>query len=504
MTVRNEWRALNGVVLAAAAIMSMTAASAPSEVTVPDPERGTEQRSVPGQPARGPSPTALGVVLGSGGTAEQYLPVASGDQGIPATVRAAYERAAALTAVSDPGCGLTWEVLAGIGRIESGHAGGGRVDDDGRTRGRIMGVRLDGSVPGTATIPDRDGGALDGDTEFDRAVGPMQFLPGTWAGHGADGNGDGIRDPHNVYDAALAAAGYLCAGGGNLADPSDLLAALFRYNPSVRYGLTVQAWAQAYRSGGAPVIPALEGPVPEPLPAPATSPVAVLAAPAVPPAGTDRLAGPAPRQDPAPGSGAPGEAPAGPGVEGPADPAGSGPAAAGPTRQGTAEGSADGTAADTTGDTTGDTAGDTAAVPPSPAPGPACDPSVLRASQAVVLPDSGGLLLRFPTDELPAGCTITSATLRLDPGAAAAERTVQVERVADEWSDRTTRTPSTVGAPVTAGAGPGERAWSVAALLAALVEGPDHGLLLSAAGDGDPVSLIEDGDARLEIVLGPG
>lgn len=46
----------------------------------------------------------------------------------------------------------------------------------------------------------------------------MQFIPSTWSnggpdgtGWGADGNGDGKKDPHNVFDAALAAGGYLCA-----------------------------------------------------------------------------------------------------------------------------------------------------------------------------------------------------------------------------------------------------------------------------------------------------
>lgn len=37
----------------------------------------------------------------------------------------------------------------------------------------------------------------------------------------------------------------------------------------------------------------------------------------------------------------------------------------------------------------------------------------------------------------------------------------------------------------------------------ALVEGSDRGLLLATAGDGDPASLLEDRNARLEIVLGP-
>lgn len=299
----------------------------------------------------------------------------------------------------------------------------------------------------------------------------------------------------------MAAARYLCAGGGNLAHPSDLLAALFRYDPSVRYGLAVQA----YRTGGAPVIPAQDGAVPEPPPAPVPPPAAVLAAPEgsgppeVAPATPDGLAEPAPRQDPVPGTGPPLDGPAGPGPDAPADPATSEPPASDPPEQGTAEGSAD----DTTAVSPTPTPTPAPTRTPTPTPGPDCDSLVLSASHAVVLPDSGGLLLRFPTDDLPDGCTITSATLRLDPGAAAAERTVQVERVADEWSDQTTRTPTTVGGTVTADAATGERVWSVDALLAVLVDGPDRGLLLSTAGDGDPVSLIEDGSARLEIVLGP-
>ena len=43
------------------------------------------------------------------------------------------------------------------------------------------------------------------------AEGPMQFLPGTWAGYGADGDGDGRADPFDPADAVPAAARYLCA-----------------------------------------------------------------------------------------------------------------------------------------------------------------------------------------------------------------------------------------------------------------------------------------------------
>jgi membrane-bound lytic murein transglycosylase B len=493
--VRNERRALIGVAAAAAAIVTMASAPAHRDVTVHDLQRGSEQLSaiavprVPRQPAREPSAAAQVVVEAEPLSADplaQILPVITGEQGIPATVRAAYGRAAEITAASDPRCGLTWEVLAGVGRVESGHASGGRVDDAGATRGRIVGIRLDGSVSGTATISDSDGGALDGDTEFDRAVGPMQFLPGTWAGYAADGNEDGVRDPHNVFDAALAAARLLCGGGGNLADPPGLLAALFRYNPSVAYGLTVQAWVQAYRTGGAPVIPAQDGAVPEPPPAPVEPPAAVLAAPleAAPP----EIAPTTTDEVPVPDDGTSREMSGASGTEGSAE-------------QGTSEQPVP-DASEQDG-TTGDPGDDTAVESPDTTPGPVCDLLVLGASIAVVLPDTGGLLLRFPTDEIPDDCTITSATLRLDPGAAAADRIVQVQRVADEWSEQATQSPATAGNPVSADPGTGERAWSVDALVLALVEGPDRGLLLTTAGDGDPASLIEDGNARLEIVLGP-
>jgi len=51
---------------------------------------------------------------------------------------------------------------------------------------------MDGSLAATAVVVDSDGGALDGDARYDRATGPMQFLPGTWRSIGADGNGDGV------------------------------------------------------------------------------------------------------------------------------------------------------------------------------------------------------------------------------------------------------------------------------------------------------------------------
>jgi membrane-bound lytic murein transglycosylase B len=176
----------------------------------------------------------------------QPIPGIPGDaSGIPGTVLAAYQKAANDLALTMPGCHITWPLLAGIGKVESAHASGGKVEPNGNTRGKILGPVLDGG-PGMAAISDTDQGVYDGNTSWDRAVGPMQFIPGTWKSFAADGNGDGIKDPHNVFDAARAAGDYLCAGGANLADPEGLVQAVLRYNHSMDYVSTVLRWMQTY------------------------------------------------------------------------------------------------------------------------------------------------------------------------------------------------------------------------------------------------------------------
>ncbi|MFI2432970.1 lytic transglycosylase domain-containing protein [Streptomyces sp. NPDC018693] len=179
--------------------------------------------------------------LGLEGTA----PVARG--ALPETVFAAYRRAEEELARTAPGCGLRWQLLAAIGQVESGQARGGRVTADGTAVPSILGPRLTGGP--YAVIRDTDGGAYDGDTEYDRAVGPMQFIPSTWARWGTDGNGDGRTDPDNIFDAALAAGRYLCAGGRNLADPADLDRAILGYNQSSAYLRTVRAWYTYFLEG---------------------------------------------------------------------------------------------------------------------------------------------------------------------------------------------------------------------------------------------------------------
>src|SRR6185437_3087260 len=98
---------------------------------------------------------------------------------------------------------------------------------------------------------------------YARAMGPMQFLPGTWSRYASDGDGDGKADVQNVFDASLAAARYLCSGGLNLRDPSQVMAAILRYNNSISYARNVLGWAAAYATGVVPVdLPQVTGPAP--------------------------------------------------------------------------------------------------------------------------------------------------------------------------------------------------------------------------------------------------
>ncbi|MFJ6072598.1 lytic murein transglycosylase [Streptomyces sp. NPDC093065] len=180
--------------------------------------------------------------------------------GIPATVLRAYRAAETAVGRTDPGCRLPWELLAAIGKVESGQARGGAVDRNGTTLSRITGPPLNGR--GFALIRDTDGGAHDGDTVYDRAVGPMQFLPSTWARWGADGNADGRADPNNVFDAALAAGHYLCAGDRDLGRGADLDRAILSYNNSRTYLETVRYWLEFYRRG-VHTVPDGEGVVPK-------------------------------------------------------------------------------------------------------------------------------------------------------------------------------------------------------------------------------------------------
>lgn len=169
---------------------------------------------------------------------------------LPSIVYQAYLNAEASLAEVQPVCRLRWAILAGIGQVESGHARGGALSADGTTTSPIFGPTLNGE--GFAAIRDTDGGSLDGDPRWDRAVGPMQFIPASWAVWGTDGNGDGMTNPHNIYDATLTAGRYLCADDRDLSNPRQLREAILSYNSSSAYADIVLDWIARYSAPQAP------------------------------------------------------------------------------------------------------------------------------------------------------------------------------------------------------------------------------------------------------------
>jgi hypothetical protein len=172
----------------------------------------------------------------------------------------AYRNAERMMAAAYPACGVSWNLLAGIGRIESMHANGGATDARGTAVRPIYGPTLDGTLPGNEVIVQSRSADR---VNYARAMGPMQFLPGTWSRYASDGDGDGKADVQNLYDSTLAAARYLCSGGLNLRDPNQVMAAILRYNNSVAYARNVLGWAAAYATGVVPVdLPPITGPVP--------------------------------------------------------------------------------------------------------------------------------------------------------------------------------------------------------------------------------------------------
>ncbi|MGO3327493.1 lytic murein transglycosylase [Gordonia sp. (in: high G+C Gram-positive bacteria)] len=170
--------------------------------------------------------------------------VTSGE--VPEVNFAAYHAAEDTMSKTDRRCRIDWKLIAGIGRVESHHANLGDTDKHGRLKNPIYGPTLNGSLGGNRVVNDTDGGRLDGDATYDRAVGPMQFLPETWEHYAADGNHDGKSDPQNIFDAALTTAHYLCDDGLDLSKAGDRTAAVLRYNNSMEYVNDVLGFARSY------------------------------------------------------------------------------------------------------------------------------------------------------------------------------------------------------------------------------------------------------------------
>jgi membrane-bound lytic murein transglycosylase B len=117
-----------------------------------------------------------------------------------------YVRAAATCA------GMRPALLAAVGQVESGHG---------------------------ANVGPSSAGAL----------GPMQFMPATFAAYGVDGNEDGTLDVLDPADAVFSAANYLCANGGGQGREAES-SALFRYNHADWYVAMVQRVADELDARG--------------------------------------------------------------------------------------------------------------------------------------------------------------------------------------------------------------------------------------------------------------
>lgn len=213
----------------------------------------TDGFEAPASVTRAASPTdgSLRPGASNGGTVQVGAdPTAEGVDGIPTAALLAYQRVEAVLAQADPTCHLTWELVAAIGRVESDHGryGDSTLTEDGRSEPGIYGIALNGR-DGVALISDSDRGVLDQDQVFDRAVGPMQFIPTTWGLVGVDGDGDEVRDPQDIDDAALAAGVYLCAGDLDLSTAEGLRVAIHGYNHSDSYVTVVLAIMRAYAAG---------------------------------------------------------------------------------------------------------------------------------------------------------------------------------------------------------------------------------------------------------------
>lgn len=252
-----------GALLVPAAIraprpVAVDASAAPSGVAPPGVPSGLPTSPLP----TGPLPT---LPLPTGGLPGNGLPTGSAiggrpsdalagwaqqvgaKVGVPAVTMQAYGYAELVLTQTNRSCALSWTTLAAIGQVESGHgsANGARLGQDGKAIPKIIGLPLDGNG-GRMRIIDTDRGALDGDATLDRAIGPMQFIPTTWQEIGADADNDGIKDPHDLDDAALAAGNYLCKGGRNLSIAGDWWNAILSYNDVRRYAQDVYETANRY------------------------------------------------------------------------------------------------------------------------------------------------------------------------------------------------------------------------------------------------------------------
>jgi len=237
-------------------VPSLSGESRSGAVVSPEPTLGPGETAAP-EPGGAPPPQVTGTPTAPPQARTGSRP-ADGLQGwaqsmtakvgdIPLIALEAYGYAELYVQQTQPNCHLTWTTLAGIGKVESNHgqSGGATLGNDGRPSKPILGDPLDGQG-GRKVIPDTDKGALDGDKIYDRAVGPMQFLPSTWQTWQIDADRDGRADINDIDDAALAAGNYLCANQRDLSTAGGWWQAVASYNAPITYGQRVFEAADLY------------------------------------------------------------------------------------------------------------------------------------------------------------------------------------------------------------------------------------------------------------------
>ena len=175
---------ITSAVVVAAAGLALLATSSPMGGQTPEAPNpvpralGTGSEDLAAGPDKGPSGTQRVAITTRPiplPPAAALAPASPSDLDRGGVLVAAYNAA---VAAAPPECHLPPALLAAIGQIESGSAGGRQIGPDHKVNPPIYGPVLDGGP--FAAIRDTDGGLFDGDVVWDRAVGPMQFIPGTW------------------------------------------------------------------------------------------------------------------------------------------------------------------------------------------------------------------------------------------------------------------------------------------------------------------------------------
>lgn len=172
---------------------------------------------------------------------------------VPEPALAAYQRTETVLAEAVPDCHLDAALLAGIGKVETDHGRIGAWDlgTAAVMRPLLIGTPVSHPVPLRPDPADSDGGTWDHDSVADHPLGPLQITPSLWQQVAVDGDGDGLRRPFDLDDAALALGVALCAHDADLADRHERRVALRTLNDRRSYVDQVEAWRTAY---AAPVV----------------------------------------------------------------------------------------------------------------------------------------------------------------------------------------------------------------------------------------------------------